>query len=193
MKTYLIKNKLPSVAKAYTLVELTVAMLVGILVAVISLTLFNTQLTSFQIIRTQDFLIREAPQINNSLNQIIPRANFFRLYPTLQNAVAETNSTINNAPVMVLQFQNSTTNAAGNAGDPNATVNFGVIAFNANTNSLDYYNPGNNLANLNLAAPDWTISSQAADVTFFVESGVLRTQITGPNGSQITHSTTTQR
>ena len=58
----------------FTLVEMTVTILVGLMVATITLTLFNSQLASYKILQTQNFLISEAPQINNTLNRIIPRA-----------------------------------------------------------------------------------------------------------------------
>lgn len=191
MKTNLIKKKIPLVAKAFTLVEMTLVAIVGILIAGMSMTLFNSQLTSFQIIKTQDFLIHEAPQINNTLNQIIPRANFFRLYPTIGDAQGDQNSTITDATVMVLQFQDPTVNTAAQNNTIDA-VTYGIIAFDPATNNLEYYSR-TTLQNLDLSVPSWTISTQTTGVTFFVQQGVLRTRVTGPNGGQITHSTTTIR
>ena len=191
MKTYIVNNRLKKIAPAFTLVELTVVALVGTLIATMSLVLFNTQLASFRIIRTQDFLIHEAPQIHNTLNQIIPRANFFRLYATIEDAEMDTNPVTANASVMVLEFRNNI-NSVGDNNNENEALSYGIIAIDPNTNTLDYYNR-DDLNNLDLSTPDWTISTQITGLTFFVTSGVLSTQITGPNGAQITHSTTTQR
>jgi len=222
MKTHSTKNGLKRVAKAFTLVEMTVVALIGILIAGMSMTLFNSQLTSFQILRTQNFLIQEAPQINNTLNQIISRANFFRLYQSTGDAEDGINAVIDNATVMVLEFRNNTVNT-DTEDNRTSAISYGVIAFDSGARELNYYtltsiDPGSfelgaNTTNsnpdpdpdpddpdadpddptANVSGPDWTISTQAADVVFFVQDGVLRTRITGPNGSQIIHSTTTQR
>jgi len=61
--------------KGFTLLELTVVMVVGLMIATISLTLFTQQLALFDILRTQRFMIREAPLINGILNSLISRAN----------------------------------------------------------------------------------------------------------------------
>ena len=161
---------------------MTAVLVVGTIIATMSLTLFNYQLTSYRIINSQNFIIHEAPQINNTLNRIVPRANFFRLYPTLADAESGSNATIANATVLALQFN-------GTAQTPDS---FGVIAFDAPNNRLNYYHLAS-LADLATATPSWSISSQVNNVSFFVDRGVLRTRLTGPNGSQITHSTTTQR
>ena len=61
--------------KGFTLLELTVVMVVGLMIATMSLTLFTQQLAMFEILRTQRFMIREAPLINGILNSLISRAN----------------------------------------------------------------------------------------------------------------------
>ena len=198
MKIRLITTTFRHSAKAFTLLEMTAVILIGLLIAGMSMVLFNSQLTSFQIIRTQDFLIQEAPQINNTLNQIIPRANFFRLYSDVDsaenNAENGTGSVINGAQVVILEFRNSsevaTTPAPGTTATPPTT--YGIIAFDSTTNRLEYYNR-DTLASLSLSDPSWTISTRATNVAFFVQQGVLRTTVTGPLGSTVTHSTTTLR
>lgn len=174
--------------RGYTLVELTVMILVGLIIATMTLTLLNNQIASFGIIKTQNFLVADAPQINNTLNRIVSRANSFRLYPTFTDVTNATNPTINNAQTLVLLFQSS-----GQAGALNAAPTFGVIGFNAATNSLDYYST-NDLTTLNQnTSPSWNISKQVNNVNYNVINGVLRLTITGPNGGTITYSTTTQR
>ncbi|MDG1358779.1 MAG: hypothetical protein P8P36_11360 [Akkermansiaceae bacterium] len=169
--------------RGLTLVEMTVIILVGLMVATISLTLFNSQLASYKILKTQNFLISEAPQINNSLNRIIPRANFFRMYSNLADAKAGTNAVITDGKVIALKFQDPA--------DP-ADSSYGVIAFDATENDLDYYHL-NSMAELAVASSEWSISTQLENVVFSVESGVLRTKLSGPNGEEITYSSTTQR
>ena len=166
----------------FTLVEMTIVILVGSIIAMMSLALFNHQLTTYRIINTQNFLIHEAPQIDNSLNRITSRANFFRLYPTLNDAEAGTNATITDAKVIALQFSGIGTTADS----------FGVIAFDDATNRLNYSHLAS-MAELAAATPAWSISRQVSDANFFVQDGVLRFQLTGPNGAEIIYSTTTLR
>ena len=49
------------------------------------------------------------------------------------------------------------------------------------------------MAELAVASSEWSISTQLTDVVFFVENGVLRTVLSGPNGEEVTYSATTQR
>lgn len=162
--------------------EMTIVILVGSMIAIMSLVLFNNQLATYRIINTQNFLIHEAPQIENSLNRITSRANFFRLYPTLEDAEAGTNATITDAQVIALQF----------SGIAQAADSFGVIAFDSDENKLNYYHLAS-MAELAVATPEWSISSQVSDANFFVQNGVLRFKLTGANGAEIIYSTTTLR
>ena len=173
----------------FTLVEMTVTILVGLMIATITLTLFNSQLASYKILQTQNFLISEAPQINNTLNRIIPRANFFRMYGSLTDAKESSNAVIADGKVIALKFQAITR-------DPNSPLDdyssFGVIAYDDETKKLNYYHL-ESMAELAVATPDWSISNRIEDAVFYVENGVLRTKLTGPNGEEITYSTTTLR
>ena len=64
-----------NLATGFTLLELTVVILISLMIATITLTLFNNQVATFNILRTQNFMIREAPQVNSLLNRIISRSN----------------------------------------------------------------------------------------------------------------------
>lgn len=167
----------------FTLIELTMAITVGLMIATMSITLFSSQLTSYQIIKAQNFLVEESPQISNTLNSIISRANFFQMYTTLDDATTGENSVIIDGKVLALKFE-----------DPGDTSNssYGVIHFDATDKILNYYHV-ENMAELAVATPSWKISSQVSDADFFVQNGVLRITLTGPNAEAITYSATTQR
>ena len=49
------------------------------------------------------------------------------------------------------------------------------------------------MAELAVASPQWSISTQLSDAVLYVENGVMRIKLTGPNGEEIIYSTTTQR
>lgn len=167
----------------FTLVEMTVVIAVSLVVAAITLTLFNSQVASYKILQTQNFLISEAPQINNTLNRIIPRANFFRMYASLADAQAGANAVISDGKVMALKFQDPATPSDSS---------FGVIAYDDTEKDLNYYHLSS-MAELAEASPAWRISTRIDGAVFYVQNGVLRTKLTGPNGEEIIYSATTQR
>jgi len=169
--------------RGFTIIELTVILSVGMMIAIMSLTLFNQQLASYKILKAQNFLVNEAPQISSTLNRIISRANFFQMYTSLDNATTGANSVIADGKVLALKFE-----------DPSDSTNssFGVIAYDSPTKTLGYYHVAS-MPGLAVATPEWKISGQVSDAVFYVENGVLRIKLTGPNGEEIIYSATTQR
>ncbi|MBT8037477.1 MAG: hypothetical protein KJO21_08025 [Verrucomicrobiae bacterium] len=167
----------------FTLIELTMTISVGLMVAGMSLTLFNSQIASYKILKTQNFLVTEAPQINNTLNRIVSRANFFLMYTSLSDATSGYNSVITGGKVLALKFE-----------DPSDSANnsFGVIAYDSTDNDLNYYHISS-MAELAIANPKWSITTQLNGADFYVENGVLRIKLTGPNSEEIIYSTTTQQ
>ncbi len=169
--------------RGFTLIEMTVTIIVGLMVAGMSLTLFNSQLASYQILNAQNFLVTEAPQINNTLNRIVSRANFFRMYASLGDATSGQNAVINGGKVLALKFEDPSNAAASS---------FGVIAYDEVADDLNYYHVSS-MAELAIATPKWSITTQLSGAVFYVENGVLRVKLTGPNGEEIIYSATTQR
>jgi hypothetical protein len=43
-----------------------------------------------------------------------------------------------------------------------------------------------------LGEPQWAVTKKASNVSFFVDQGILRMQIDGPNGERVTYSGTMQ-
>lgn len=172
--------------KGFTLIELTVVMVFGLMIATSSLALFNQQLNIFQILRQQDFLLRDAPKIVSVLNKMVPRANAFQMFADIGD-LSDSKGVITGASVLALRFQDSTKNAAA---DTQLKHSFSVIAFDSATGDLNYYN---NLSKPLVipATPSWKIASNLQNTTFFIENGVIRMTITGPNGEEITYSSTT--
>lgn len=67
--------------QGFTLIELTVTMVVGLMIALISMMLFTHQLSMFNVLRDQNFMIREAPQVNSLLNRLISRSDALLVDP----------------------------------------------------------------------------------------------------------------
>lgn len=196
--------------KGFTLIELTVVLMISLMIGAASLALFTQQIASMKMLKRQNFLLRDAPETMGLLNKIIPRANAFQMFTDL--------TTVDNgasgiapvyvdadgdgladvfATVLVLRYQDSTI-AAGNAAAAAAglTSTYSAIVFDPATNDLDYYN---NLANpaalvaggVAAGPPSWKIATNVSNAYFFVQTGVIRITIVGPRGEQITFSSTT--
>lgn len=110
-------------AKALTLVELTVVLIVGLMVVTVSLVLFTNQLAAFTAMNTQNFMLREAPQINGILNSLVSRSN------SLQVADDEVKLTL----TFVDPADNSTTTADITFANDTLTYTSGANTWNIST------------------------------------------------------------
>ncbi|GEM_PF-402346 len=174
--------------KGFTLLELTVVMLIGLMIATITLVLFNQQLMMFSALRTQNFMVHEAPQVNLILNKLIPKADSLLIYSTADDVKSGTPiqaTTASPGKAVALRFTES--NIASTT-DSELDSNFGVIAFDTINKNLNYYANLSDLSGLDTSTPSWTISSKVENASFFLENGVLRIILTGPEGGEITYS-----
>ncbi len=166
----------------YSLLELTLAMGVGLMVAGISLTLFNQQMAFLRIFRAQDFLTREAPMINNYVVRVIGAAEGYQLF---KDKAAMTNGdepVLKDATVLVLRFKES-----------DGTMRASILSFEDPGSGAGqglYYTviPQSGT----ISSPDWAVSKQPAGVVFSIDEGVLRMRVAGPNGEELTYSGTQQ-
>jgi len=162
--------------RGYTLIELTLAMSVGIVISGLIMSLVNQQLAFLKIFRAQSFLVTEAPMLNNYVVKIIGNADSYRLYASVDDLVAGRAQVMDNAPVIMLRFK-----------EPNGTFRASVLSFeNPGTGSGLYYRMVNNAGVL--AAPSWVLSKRPTNVRFSIEQGILRMLVSGPNGEELTYS-----
>jgi len=68
--------------RGFTLMELTLVLSMGAMIAAILMALFNQQLAFLRVFRAQSFLNEEAPMVSMHVARIIGRADRFRLHPT---------------------------------------------------------------------------------------------------------------
>lgn len=169
--------------RGFTLIEMSIAMTLAISIGAIMMTLVQQQISFHRIMRSQNFLVQEAPLINSSISHILARGDAYRIHLDLTDAISDTGAVTSDGKVLVVGFQN-----------PDDTQSFGLIAFETidGEPALGYYNldpaspfPGS-------GNPDWIISRHVQDATFFVENGVFRAQLTGPAGETITYSGTSR-
>jgi type II secretory pathway pseudopilin PulG len=165
----------------FTLIEMSIAMTLAISIGAIMVTLLQQQISFHRIMRVQNFLVQEAPQVSNTVTQILNRADAYRIHVDLTDAVADAGAVTSGGKVLVVGFL-----------DPDGSQDFGMIAFETIDGEpvLGYYNLSAAGAFAGAGHPDWIISRRVQDVEFFVQNGVFRLQLTGPAGESITYSGT---
>lgn len=170
------KTTVKSRKHGFTLLELTVAMLVGITISAMLMALLNQQIAFLRIFRAQSFLNEEAPIVSHHVSKLLLNAERFRLHASLDDALDGVNPRLTDSPVVVLNFR-----------QPDGTVRAGILSFEdrGDGDALYYYVvPVSGV----LGEPEWAITNKPTNVSFFVESGIIRTRLTGPAGEVITFS-----
>jgi len=167
--------------RGFTLIELTIAMMLGMAIGGMVIALFNQQLAFLRIYQAQSFLTEEAPVISLYVSKLVGKADRFRLHDSLQDALVGANPRLTSSPVVVLNFR-----------QPDGTVRASILSFeNRGLGPALYYYvvPTTGV----LAEPEWYVSDKPTDVRFGMQEGVLRMMLTGPAGEQITYSGTMQK
>ena len=170
------KTGIRKIRRAFTLLELTIVLMLGLMMGTMLIAIFNQQLAFLQVYRAQSFVTDEAPMISTYLNRLIGKADRFRLHDSIADAIAGSNPRRDSSPVCVLNYR-----------QPNGEMRASIIAFEdtADGPQLNFYvvpEVGS------LGAAQWSITDRAANVEFFMEQGILRTRLTGPEGEQLTYS-----
>lgn len=167
--------------RGFTLPELATAIGISLAIAAMMMTLLQQQVAFHRIVRAQNFLVEEAPIINNSVTSILNRADAFRIHSNLSDAVADVNAVTSDGNVLVVGFLN-----------PDGSREFGILSFEDNSGDpfLGYYSVDPTTPFTNAGNPDWIVSNQITDADFFVDNGVFRVQLTGPSGESITYTGT---
>lgn len=167
--------------RGFTLVELTMAMLLGMAIGGMVMLLFNQQIAFLRLYQTQSFLTDEAPVISLYVSKLVGKADRFRLHDSVQDALVGRNPRLTSSPVVVL-----------NSRQPDGTVRASILSFeNRGSGAALYYYvvPSNGV----LGEPQWYVSKKPTNVQFAMQEGVLRMMLTGPAGEQITYSGVMQK
>jgi hypothetical protein len=175
------KASVKRIRRGFTLIELSIAMLMGMATGAMVLALFNQQLAFLKMYRTQNFLTDEAPIINMYVSRLIGKADRFRLHDSVADALSGTNPRLTDSPVVVLNFR-----------QPDGTMRAAILSFeNRGTGSALYYYvvPLTGL----LGDPQWSVTKAPSNVFFSMSEGVLRMTLIGPKKERITYSGTMQQ
>jgi len=169
------------VKKGFTLIELSIATMLGMATASMVLALFNQQLAFLKIYQAQNFLTEEAPVISVYVSRLIGKADRFRLHDNVADALAGARVRTTASPVAVLNFR-----------QPDGTMRATILSFeNRGSGPALYYYvvPVSGV----LGEPQWAVTRRPTNVLFALEQGVLRMTLTGPAGEVITYSGTMQQ
>lgn len=164
------------IRRGFTILELTVAIMVGMTVGATILAMLNQQVAFLKIFRAQSFLNEEAPIISSHVSKLLANAERFRLHASISDALSGSNPRLTDSPVLVLNFR-----------QPDGSVRAGILSFEnrGQGNALYYYVvPVSGI----LSTPQWAVTTKPTNVSFSVESGILRTRLTGPAGEELTFS-----
>lgn len=174
-------HKPPHRRRGFTLIELTLVLSLGAVIAAMMMALFNQQLAFLRIFRAQGFLNEEAPIISMHAARIIGQADRYRLHASIPDALANENARLTDSPVLLMNFR-----------QPDGRMRAGMLAFETRDGRKAlYYHLVPETGEL--PEPQWFITERASDVRFSIEEGVLRMRLTGPAGEQITYSGTMQQ
>ncbi|MEP4078713.1 type II secretion system protein [Haloferula sp.] len=168
------------IRRGYTLVELSLAMSIGTMVAAMGLLLFNQQMAFLKIFKAQDFLTREAPMLNNYVVRVISAAEDYRLFEDIDSLKNGESPVLSGATVLVLRFR-----------EADGSMRASILSFEDPGTGLGLYYtmiPDSGI----IGDPDWALSKQPSLVSFAVDQGVLRMIVSGPNGEELIYSGTQQ-
>jgi hypothetical protein len=163
-------------SRAFTLVELSLAIGIGMAISALSLALFQQQLSFLNIFRSQSFLTDEVPVINMHVSKLVGKAERFRLHATVEDALNGVAPRLTASPVLILNFR-----------QPDGSMRASILSFEnrGNGKALYHYVVADDGT---LNAPQWHVTKAPSDVSFAVEQGILRMTLTGPNNERVTYS-----
>jgi prepilin-type N-terminal cleavage/methylation domain-containing protein len=171
--------------RGFTLIELSIAIMLGLAISAMTLGLFNQQLAFLKIYQSQSFLTEEAPIVGMYVSKLVGKADRFRLHATLEDAIAGTNPKSEKSNFVVLNFR-----------QPNGTIRAAMLAFQnlGSGMALYYYVIPLNFTG-ELPAPQWAVmrpargpNAQVRRGNFTVQSGILQMNLIGENNERITYS-----
>ena len=175
------KSNFKYARRGFTLIELSVAIMIGLATGTMTLALFNQQLAFLKIFKAQGFLTEEAPIISTYVSRLIGKADRFRLHDSVADALSGARPRLTESPVVVLNFR-----------QPDGTMRATILSYENKGSGLALYYYVVPVTGV-LGAPLWTVTKAPSNVVFRVDAGVLRMVLTGPNLEEIVYSGTMQQ
>lgn len=179
MKTSSHKKK-----KGYTLIEMSVVMVLIVLIASTLSSMLGQQVQFMNWWNTQKFIAEDAPLVNNMVIRLFSNADAYRVHDGRTQALEQNVGELT-GDTLLLGFAQP-----GNDSN-NATKQWGLIEYDDTNDRVRYTAVTNTNGTLTVNdANTWTMASGVEDAAFTVANGVLRVTLTGPYGGQVTYAAT---
>jgi hypothetical protein len=178
------KNNFSGKRVGFTLIEMSIAIMLGLAISGMTLGLFQQQLAFLKIYKSQSFLTEEAPIIGMYVSKLIGKSDGFHLFQG--RAEAEAGVGPNNGPAscVVLKFR-----------QPDGTIRGAMLAFEPSpTGEIGLYYYIVPVPFAPLVQPQWAVMRPASiggtqrGGSFSVVGGILQMTLTGENNEVITYS-----
>lgn len=168
----------------FTLLEMSIAMMLGLAISGMTLGLFQQQLTFLKIYKSQSFLMEEAPIVGMYVSKIVGKADRFRLHATMADAITGTGPITGPANYAVFNFR-----------QPDGTIRAAILAFeNGPGQRFGLYYYVVPVPFVALAQPTWAVMRPAnvgrtqRGGSFSLVNGILEMTLTGENNEEIKYS-----
>lgn len=174
MKTEALQSSRRSAQRGFTLLEMSSAMAVLLILSTAILAMMQQHVLLMQLCQRQAFLTSEAPKIGNLLTRLLNGADHYFVYSSKDAALGTGTPTLASGAAVKLFFKSAA-----------QTTETRVLAVEAGSSgaALKLYNPQSNGG-----ATSWTVSGKIASAEFLSADGILGVTLHGPNGEQITYS-----
>ncbi|MEI6873176.1 MAG: prepilin-type N-terminal cleavage/methylation domain-containing protein [Verrucomicrobiota bacterium] len=174
MKTAAQCSKRRRVSNGFTLLEMSAAMAVLLILSTALLGMLQQHILLMQLCQRQSFLTSEAPKIGNLLTRILNGVDHYFVYATKDAALGTGTPIIGSGAAVKLFFKSAA-----------QTTETRVLAVEAGSLGavLKLYTPQSS------GTPtSWTVSGKIASAEFLSADGILGVTLHGPNGEQVTYS-----
>ena len=164
----------PLSAAGFTLVELSVAISLMLMLSSILVVMLQQHLTFMEMAKRQTFLTNEAPSIGALLGRIINQADHYFVYANHDSARAGSQPIMSNGKAVRLFFR---------AADQTTRERLVAVETSGGITRLKFYTiqPSG-------SETSWVVSDKLADASFSADQGILNATLYGPYGEEITYS-----
>lgn len=161
-------------AAGFTLVELSVAISLMLMLSSILVVMLQQHLTFMEMAKRQTFLTNEAPSIGALLGRIINQADHYFVYANHDSARAGSQPIMSNGKAVRLFFR---------AADQTTRERLVAVETSGGITRLKFYTiqPSG-------SETSWVVSDKLADASFSADQGILNATLYGPYGEEITYS-----
>jgi hypothetical protein len=157
----------------FSLLEMSVAMSLLIVLGVALVTMIQQHTTFIKLFRQQAFLATEAPQIGNLLGRILNQADHYFVYATKDDALGGGAPVLTTGHALRLFFKTPT---------QDTEERLIVVEDTATGKALNFVGWRSDGTQTS-----WTISSKIQDAEFLSDQGILNMTLEGPNGEVVTY------